>query len=228
MHRFGGDKKGEEELAFWTDIWDKQIREGTLWGIGTLELSGDSEVAADYTGRRWQQARAEVNRVLAEAGIEDQDYFKGKRVLDIGPGCVGFPDAAAEQAQISFGLDPIADDYARAGLLLEESKAIYLHSGAETIPLLDGTIDVVVCRNALDHVVDPVIVVAEIRRVLSQKGKLILNVDLDHAPSPTEPHEISHKQLGKWLEDWTIESERIDERGHAGGGQAIVIVASPA
>ena len=220
--------KDRSELAFWIDHWDKQIRDGQLWGENSLELSGDSEVAAEYVDRRWQQARAEVNRVRQEAGIEDEHFFDDKVVLDIGPGCVGFPDAVAVPAKLSFGVDPIAEAYRDSGLLLE-SDAIYLNTPAERIPLLSESVDVIVCRNSLDHVDKPTTVIAEIHRLLRPGGTLILNVDIDHPASPTEPHEISIETLRAWLEDFTVEREDEWSHGHAGEdvpGHAVVVVAT--
>lgn len=206
-------------------MWDRSIRDGNLWGERALELSGDDSIAEDYVGRRWQQARAEVNRVLEEASIDDRNYFDGKVVVDIGPGCVGFPDACP--AKRSFGVDPLAEAYREAGLLLE-SEAVYLDVPAEDIPLLSGTVDVVVCRNSLDHVDRPTTVLSEIHRLLRTGGELILNVDLDHPASPTEPHEISRESLRSWLADFEILREQEWDHGHAGSdqpGHAIVIVA---
>lgn len=220
--------KDRSELSFWTDHWDKHIREGHLWGENSLELSGDAEVAAEYADRRWQQARAEVNRVLQEAKIEDKNFFDDKVVLDIGPGCVGFPDAVSVPAKQSFGVDPIAEAYRDAELLLE-SDAIYLNTPAERIPLLSATVDVVVCRNSLDHVDKPTTVVAEIHRLLRPGGTLILNVDLDHPASPTEPHEISIETLRSWLKDFSVQLEDEWDIGHAGEdvpGHAVVVVAT--
>lgn len=226
LKRVATPTKEEDELSFWINDWDAGIRAGSLWGPNTLEYSGDAEVASDYLGRRWQTARAEVNRILDEAGIDDADFFRDKTVLDIGPGCVGFPDAVAEQGKFGFGLDPLAQEYKDAGLLLEDTRAIYLNSLAETIPLTSGMLDVVVCRNALDHVEDPARVVDEIHRTLRPGGTLILNVDLDAAPTPAEPHEISKSQLLEWLHAFSIDFEDEWEHGHAGGGHAIVIRAT--
>ncbi|MBJ7458118.1 MAG: class I SAM-dependent methyltransferase [Thermoleophilaceae bacterium] len=220
--------KDRSELAFWIDHWDKHIRDGHLWGENSLELSGDSEVAAEYEERRWQQARAEVNRVLQEAKIEDKNFFDGKVVLDIGPGCVGFPDAVAVPAKLSFGVDPIAEAYRDSGLLID-SDAIYLNTPAERIPLLSESVDVIVCRNSLDHVDKPTTVVAEIHRLLRPGGTLILNVDIDHPASPTEPHEISIGTLRGWLQDFTVELEDEWLHGHAGEdvpGHAVVVRAT--
>jgi SAM-dependent methyltransferase len=214
------------ELRFWLEDWDPALRRGDLWGPDTLTLSGDTEVAPTYEGRRWQQARAEVARVLAEAGIEDGGFFDGRTVVDVGPGPVGFPDACP--AALSVGVDPLAGAYAREGLLLE-SGAVYLSVPAERIPLLSGSVDVVVSRNSLDHVADPAGVIAEAWRLLRPGGHLILNVDVDHPATPSEPHEIRLHDLHRWLERYEIVGEREWKGGHGGSGDdpghAVVILA---
>lgn len=216
--------KGRSELAFWTDKWDAAIRNGGLWGPDALELSGDTEVAETYGGRRLQQARAEVKRVLVEAKIDDDSYFAGKVVLDIGPGCMGFPDACP--AAVSIGVDPLAQDYAEAGLLLE-SNAVYLSVPAESIPLRSASVDVIIARNSLDHVDSPTKVLAEVLRLLRPGGEFIVNVDVDHPPSPTEPHEISRETLNEWFSPFEIITEDVWDHGHAEDdspvGYAIVI-----
>jgi SAM-dependent methyltransferase len=221
-HRLSRGGKASSELRFWLEEWEPALRRGGLWGPDTLELSGDREVATTYDGRRWQQARAEVRRVLDEAGIADHDYFAGKVVVDIGPGPVGFPDACP--ADVSIGVDPLAEAYAERGLLLD-SRAVYLAVQAEAMPLRSSSVDVVVCRNSLDHVRDPRAVLLQVSRVLRPGGCLILNVDVDHEPSRSEPHELRLARLRDWLRPLVIEHEHEWDHGHVpGGGRGHAVV----
>lgn len=216
--------KGDAELGWWIENWDRCLRDGGLHGPGTLALSGDETVAATYEGRRWQQARAEVRRVLREAAIDDDAFFRNKVVVDIGSGPLGFPDAVADSAASSISVEPLAERYTQAGLMLE-SRAVYLDCGAEAIPLRSGSVDVVVSRNNLDHVDEPAAVLAEIKRILRPGGTLILNVDVGHTPSVTEPHSIDLAQLRSWIAPLAITHEDEWQHSHGLDGHAVVIVA---
>jgi SAM-dependent methyltransferase len=212
--------KHDAELQWWQQHWDPVLRAG---GFNPGDAPGllDGEPVADtYIGRRWQQARAEVARVLAEAAIEDPGFFAGKVVVDIGPGPLGFPDACP--ARVSIGVDPLAERYAASGLLLPDSPALYLTAGAEAIPLVSACADVVLARNSLDHVDDPAAAVAEMRRILRPQGTLILGVDIDHPATTTEPHTISERDLATWLEGFQVVS-RAHRQASGPGGTAAVL-----
>ena len=120
--------KHDAELRWWLEHWAPVVRDGGFHPGDALELLGGEAPAATYDGRRQQQARAEVRRVLREAAIEDEGFFAGKVVLDIGPGPLGFPDACP--ARVSIGIDPLAERYRAAGLMIEGSDAIYITGGA--------------------------------------------------------------------------------------------------
>jgi SAM-dependent methyltransferase len=215
--------KHEAELRWWLDQWEPVLRAGGFNpGDAPAFLDGE-QTAPTYEGRRWQQARAEVRRVLSEAGIGDEHFFDGKVVLDIGPGPLGFPDACP--ARLSIGVEPLAELYREHGLLLEGSPAIYLSVGAESIPLVSGCVDVVVARNSLDHVDDPRAVLAEAQRLLRPGGTLILNFDAGHAPTATEPHALTADAVRGWLGDMTIEREQTSAHPHGGDGEVVVMVA---
>jgi SAM-dependent methyltransferase len=227
LRREQGDRvaaKHAAELRWWLEEWNPVLVAGGFNpGDAPAFLDGE-ETAGTYEGRRWQQARAEVRRVLSEAGIDDAGFFDGKVVVDIGPGPLGFPDACP--ARLSIGVEPLADAYREHGLLLEGSDAVYLAVGAETIPLVSESVDVVVARNSLDHVDDPVAVLGEVRRLLRPGGTLILNFDAGHEPTATEPHTLSAETVRGWLDGMTIEREQTLPGPHGQEGEVVVIVAT--
>jgi SAM-dependent methyltransferase len=218
--------KHDAELRWWLEHWNPVIEQG---GFNPGDVPGfldpGEEVAGDYAGRRWQIARAEVRRVLSEAAVEDAAFFDGRVVVDIGPGPLGFPDACP--ARVCIGVDPLAERYREAGLLLEGSPAIYLTAGAEAVPLLSASADVVVARNSLDHVDDPEAALAEIQRLLRPGGTLIANFDVGHPPTPTEPHTLTRERVLAGLPAMTVRRE-LRVGGHGGGGTALVLVATRA
>lgn len=212
--------KHDAELRWWQEHWDPVLRAGGFNPGDAPGLLDGEPVADSYVGRRWQQARAEVARVLAEASIEDPGFFAGKVVVDVGPGPLGFPDACP--ARVSIGVDPLAERYAESGLLLSDSPAVYLSAGAETIPLVSACADVVLARNSLDHVDDPAAAMAEMRRILRPGGTLILGVDVDHPATATEPHTISEGDLAAWLEGFEIVSRSSRPASGAGGSATVL------
>lgn len=216
----GGDADGE--LRFWVEQWEAHIRDGALFSPHGLELIGDDDVADSYEGRRWQEARAQVQRVLREAGIDDPGFFHDRVLLEIGPGPVGLPEASG--AKLAFAIEPLAPRLDAAGLLLR-GDAIYLATGAEAIPLLDDSVDVVVARNCLDHVTDPKAVIAEVVRVLKQGGTLILNVDVDGQATAEEPHAFSAEDVMRIVRPLRVESERSIPEPHGHVGRQFVVVA---
>ena len=215
--------KHDAELDWWLNKWDPVLRTGGFNPGDALTFLDGEEAEPSYLGRRWQQARAEVRRVLREAAIDDERFFEGKVVLDIGPGPLGFPDACP--GRVSIGVDPLAEHFAQRGLLLPDSSALYLSGGAESIPLLSGSIDVVIARNSLDHVDDPEKVLGEAQRLLRPSGTLILNFDVDHTPTPTEPHTLTVERIRAGLLGMTIVHEDRWDRPHGHDGHAVVLVA---
>jgi SAM-dependent methyltransferase len=225
LHRRGRATEGGDpdvELAFWTTTWDAHIRGGALFAPGGLELLGEDAVAADYEGRRWQEARAQVRRILREAEIDEPDWFAGKVVAEVGPGPVGFPEACG--ARVALAIEPLAPRLAQAGLLLK-GDAIYLACGAERIPLLDKSVDVIVARNSLDHVADPDAVMAEVKRLLRGDGTLILNVDVEGVPTEAEPHAFSVVDIRRLVAPLAIERDRLSDEPHGHAGRQMVVVA---
>ncbi|NEU58090.1 class I SAM-dependent methyltransferase [Halorussus sp. MSC15.2] len=115
----------------------------------------------------------------------DKEEYRGKRILDIGCGPRGSLDWAT-MTKRRVGLDPLAEEYQRAGLI-RDSGMEYVDSGAEEIPFSDDFFDVVVSFNSLDHVDDLEKTISEITRVTASGGLFLLITDVNHDPTVTEP-----------------------------------------
>jgi SAM-dependent methyltransferase len=129
-----------------------------------------------------------------EFGLTRADYAE-KRVLDIGCGPRGsleWADMAAER----IGVDPLVEEYARLGIKAHAMR--YVASGAEHLPFGDGHFDIVSCFNALDHVADVDVAIAEFTRVTRPGGVGLLLVEVGHEPSPTEPHYLERELLARF------------------------------
>ena len=226
LGRDRSESKDDSQLRWWLEQWHPVLVQGGLNPPDALALLGESEPAPTYLGRRWQQARAEVRRVMGEAAIDDPRFFTEKVVVDIGPGPLGFPDACP--ARVSIGVDPLADRYRAHGLLLPQSPAIYLATGGEGIPLLSRSVDVVLARNSLDYADDPGAMIAEARRILAPGGTLILLFDLGNVPTVGQPNALTADWVQARLGSMAIERSHQWDRPFARGTRRAVLVARAA
>lgn len=122
----------------------------------------------------------------------DKYSLKNKRVLDIGCG----PHGAIRHlgAELMFGLDPLVEEYNKR-FHLENDNVIYLNSGSENIPILSNYFDVVISRNALDHVDDIKSTIEEVWRVLKPNGEIRFSINYQPKPTPTEPVVINDGKI---------------------------------
>ncbi|PYN36272.1 MAG: hypothetical protein DME01_08765 [Candidatus Rokuibacteriota bacterium] len=145
------------------------------------------EFGGSYAAERLANSRlllAEVARFLGR----DSDWFRDKTVVSIGCGCTG--DLAAFPAAVKIAIDPLLNLYQQLGMLLADEtggRTVYLSIGAEDLPLTDEVADVIICRNALDHMHDPSAALSELSRILRDDGALFVSVDIGGLPTPDEP-----------------------------------------
>jgi SAM-dependent methyltransferase len=136
-------------------------------------------------------------------GLTPDDYA-GKRVLDIGCGPRGsleWADMALERV----GLDPLVDGYRRLGI--KRHAMSYVAAGAEAMPFDDEHFDIVVAFNSLDHVDDVDAAILEMTRVTRRGGTGLLLVEVNHAPTLTEPQTLELDVLDRFS-DWQVEFSR--------------------
>ena len=108
--------------------------------------------------------------MIWEGYILNYDFFKDKRVLEIGCGPAGII-FSINNAKDRVGLEPLDITH----LLNSSRKKSVIKSGSgENIPYSDKSFDVILCFNVLDHTINPSKVLNEIYRVLDENGEFLL------------------------------------------------------
>jgi ubiquinone/menaquinone biosynthesis C-methylase UbiE len=100
---------------------------------------------------------------------------------------------------VKIAVDPLLYVYQKLGMLLKDVQGVhptvYLSTGIEDLPLVDGCADLVLCRNALDHMPDPEAALKQFSRIMKQNGVVYLSVDIGGEPTPDEPTVFSIESL---------------------------------
>src|SRR6267143_1745990 len=146
----------------------------------------------DHFGGSYDTERLAHSRLLLQEVIDslgrDLRWVESKTIVSLGCGCTG--DLAAFPGAVKIAIDPLLYVYQQLGMLVDDeagSPTVHLALGAEDLPLLDGCADLVICRNALDHMPDPRLALQEMWRILHNEGALFLSVDIGGARRPTSP-----------------------------------------
>ena len=170
----------------------------------------------DRFGGSYDAERLANSRLLRDevAQYMDRDvrWFEDRTVVTIGCGCTG--DLCAFPAGVKVAIDPLLYTYQHLGMLVPDeagARTVYLSQGAEALPLLDGFADLVICRNALDHMPDPRVGLAEVRRILADDGALFVSVDTGGDPTPDEPTVFSTESLAALVRE-RFEIVKLTER----------------
>jgi len=98
------------------------------------------------------------------------------KVLQIGAG----PNDVIDHwdANEKHAIDPLANEYKEKFHEFQDKRVNYVKGVGEYLPYKDNYFDIVIIRNALDHVDDPVQTLRETRRVLKPRGVLYIWVYL--------------------------------------------------
>ena len=182
------------------DLTDPRYLDEIGWFLYHEKYQRD-QFSGSYEAERLAYSRLLLAEVAGYLG-QEVSWFEGKTVVSLGCGCTG--DLAAFPAGVKIAIDPLLYAYQQLGMLVRAetgSRTVYLSLGAENLPLLDDLADLVICRNALDHMPDPAVVVKEIWRVLNHDGALFISVDIGGEPTPDEPTVFSVESLRVLLQE---------------------------
>jgi len=134
-------------------------------------------------------------------GLTQADY-EGKSVLDIGCGPRGSLEWA-DMAPLRVGLDPLALDYVK--LRSTRHQMSYVAAASEDIPFADGQFDIITSFNSLDHVDDLQKTITEIKRIAKPEALMLLIVEINHRPTPTEPITLRRGSLELFAPEYTVD-----------------------
>lgn len=101
------------------------------------------------------------------------ECFDGLRVLDVGCGPFGLVHFV-EHARERIRIDPLLTEYCEK--LSLDGRQLSLAAMAESLPLAAQSVDLVVCYNALDHMLNPEAALGELARVLRPGGTALLMI----------------------------------------------------
>ncbi len=119
-----------------------------------------------------------VFRRMTEETLRAVDARRSVKVLDVGCGRGIDAAALARQGGILFGCEPsrVMLRKAREGLKNCGVTVLLVSSLAERLPFRSETFQRVVCKGAIDHFLNPEHAVAEMCRVVSPGGKVVISV----------------------------------------------------
>jgi SAM-dependent methyltransferase len=175
-------------------INDPRYRNEVGWFLHR-EKYGPRDTFDSYVAERVAWSRLLLNEVLRYAE-RDITWLTDKTVVSIGCGCTG--ELVAFPGAVKIGIDPLLYVYQKLRLLLADEagvRTVYLSQGAESLPLLDDFADLIICRNALDHMLKPELALEEFRRILKDEGLFFASVDIGGEPTPDEPTVFSGDSL---------------------------------
>lgn len=187
----------------------------------------DEAISSVHLDASGQSRRAQADEEVAL--FEDDGEFTrrlaaARRVIEVGSGPIGiihFIDTAA----MRIALDPLMLQLVSAGYD-DSFGAARVQGVGEHLPFADGSMDIAICYNVLDHCRDPLAVMREVHRVLRPGGTMVLQLHLIRAPfgplapllsklDPPHPYHFTRRQAlaVARMGGFRLEFERLLQKG---------------
>ncbi|MDQ4090297.1 MAG: class I SAM-dependent methyltransferase [Actinomycetota bacterium] len=133
--------------------------------------------AAEGHEHEFVAAMVATSRYVRQALAAVRPLDEAVRVLEVGSGAHGLVFYFGSSRGI--GIDPLAAEY--AGLFpVWQHRAPTVAATGSALPFPDGSFDIVLCDNVVDHAHDPPGIVRETARVLAPGGVLYFTVNVHH------------------------------------------------
>lgn len=172
-------------------------------------------MASRYDDELWDlvPTRGHAPRELADwiSALEP-----ARHALDIGCGD-GAVSACIRADRLTLA-DVSAVALSRAQSRLPDAEAVELEPDAP-LPFADGTFDLVVCTETLEHVRDVQLLLSEVRRVLEPRARLAVTTPahrrLIRTPDPLSPHLrfLTKRSLRRLLDSMGFDVQELRQRG---------------
>jgi len=133
----------------------------------------------------WEGLAIRLQVLLGDSALNDRSHAtpimdrSGRMMLDIGCGYGGLVTSAAKNFRTVVGVDADLEQLQSAPAILRErfpENLILIRAWAENLPFMPGQFDAITCVQALEHVLNPEAVIAQIRSGLAPLGRLYLAV----------------------------------------------------
>lgn len=164
----------------------------------------------DFDFTKYVNVSDECSVWSAPFGLKLLDYIDYKQnisAIDIGFG-TGFPltEIALRLGESStvYGIDPWKDAIARAKIKIEYYRITnikIIEGVAESIPLKDNSVDLIVSNNGINNVSDINQVISECSRIIKSDGQFVQTMNLDKSMFEF------YRELEKILSDLSMNSE---------------------
>ncbi len=157
---------------------DEKVRERGSRALAR-QLEYQEHKAASLAGHESGMVRENFVRAQQIRKLLDtvKPFDTSDSILEVGSGAHGLVFGFG--ASFGVGIDPLAVDYKRLfGTLQSNAKTVA--AIGEELPFADAAFDVVLSDNVIDHAERPLVIVAELIRVLKPGGLLYFTVNIHH------------------------------------------------